>query len=61
MNIRKSIILRVRVAFLIIGAFAIAALARIVMLQTEDDGKWVKMAEEIDLDYRTVKATRGNS
>ncbi len=30
------------------------------MLQTEDDRKWVKMAEEIDLDYRTVKATRGN-
>lgn len=60
MNIRKSIILRVRIAFLIIGVFAIAALARIVMLQTEDDRKWVKMAEEIDLDYRKVKATRGN-
>lgn len=60
MNIRKSIILRVRIAFLIIGVFAIAALARIVMLQTEDDRKWVKMAEEIDLDYRRVKATRGN-
>jgi len=30
------------------------------MLQTEDNGKWAKMAEEIDLDYRTVKATRGN-
>jgi cell division protein FtsI (penicillin-binding protein 3) len=60
LNIRKSIILRVRIAFLIIGVFAIAALARIVMLQTEDDRKWVKMAEEIDLDYRKVKATRGN-
>jgi cell division protein FtsI (penicillin-binding protein 3) len=60
LNIRKSIILRVRIAFLIIGVFAIAALARIVMLQTEDDRKWVKMAEEIDLDYRRVKATRGN-
>lgn len=60
MNIRKSIILRVRIAFLIIGVFALAALARIVMLQTTEDRKWAKMAEEIDLDYRTVKATRGN-
>ncbi len=60
MNIRKSIILRVRVAFLIIGIFAIAALVRIVTIQTEDDRKWAKMAQEIDLDYRVVKATRGN-
>lgn len=30
------------------------------MLQNEDDRKWAKMAEEIDLDYRTIKATRGN-
>lgn len=60
MNIRKSIILRVRIAFLIISVFAIGALARIVILQTEDDRKWAKMAEEIDLDYRVVKATRGN-
>jgi cell division protein FtsI (penicillin-binding protein 3) len=59
-NIRKSIILRVRIAFLIIGLFAVAALARIAVLQTEEDRKWAKMAEEIDLDYRTVKATRGN-
>lgn len=60
MNIRKSIILRVRVAFLIISVFAFAALARVFVLQNEDDRKWVKMAEEIDLDYRVVKATRGN-
>ena len=60
MNIRKSIILRVRIAFLIIGVFAFASLARILMLQNEDDGRWLKLAEQIDLDYRTVKATRGN-
>ena len=30
------------------------------MLQTADDRKWAKLAEEIDLDYRIVKATRGN-
>lgn len=60
MNIKKSIILRVRVAFLIIGVFAIAALARIFMLQRVDDRKWAKYAEETDLQYRTVPATRGN-
>ncbi len=60
MNIRKSIILRVRIAFLIIGAFAVAALARIVVLQTVDDRKWAKLAEEIDLQYRNISATRGN-
>ena len=60
MNIRKSIILRVRIAFLIIGVFAIAAIARIAIVQTVDDRKWAKMADEIDLQYRTVTATRGN-
>ena len=60
MNIRKSIILRVRIAFLIIGVFAFAALARIIMLQTVDDRKWARLAEEIDLKYRKVSATRGN-
>ncbi|MCK5367214.1 MAG: penicillin-binding protein 2, partial [Cyclobacteriaceae bacterium] len=60
MNIRRSIILRVRVAFLIIGIFAIAALVRIFMLQTVDDRKWARLAEEIDLQFRKVPATRGN-
>ncbi len=60
MNIRKSIILRVRIAFLIIAIFAFAALAKIFMLQNADDRKWAKIAEEVDLQYRTVPATRGN-
>lgn len=60
MNIRKSIILRVRVAFLFIGVFALAAILRIGMLQTEDDRKWAKLGEQIDLQYRNVPATRGN-
>ena len=60
MNIKKSIILRVRVAFLIIGVFAIAAISRIFIIQRVDDRKWAKYAEETDLQYRTVPATRGN-
>lgn len=60
MNIRKSIILRVRIAFLIILVFAFAVIARIIILQNADDKKWAKLAEEIDLQYRSVSATRGN-
>ncbi len=40
--------------------FAVAVLARIFMLQNADDRKWAKLAEEIDLQYRSVSATRGN-
>lgn len=60
MNIRKSIILRVRVAFLVIGVFALAAIVRIAMLQTEDNRKWARLGKQIDLQYRKVPATRGN-
>lgn len=60
MNIKKSIILRVRVAFILICVFAIAALVRIFILQRVDDRKWAKLAEETDLQYRKVPATRGN-
>jgi cell division protein FtsI (penicillin-binding protein 3) len=50
----------VRIAFLLIGVFSVAAVARIAHLQYADERKYVKMAEEIDLQYRTVPATRGN-
>ncbi len=60
MNIRRSIILRVRVAFLITTAFALAAVSKIVILQNDEGGKWAKISEEVDFEYKTVKATRGN-
>lgn len=40
--------------------FAIAAITRVVLLQHADGRKWVKLAEEIDLQFRKVPATRGN-
>ena len=60
MNIRKSIILRVRLTFLVIAVFAAVSIVRIALLQMENDRHWAKLSEEIDLQYRAIKATRGN-
>lgn len=60
MNIKKSILLRVRVAFLFVALFAIAVIAKIAHLQVVEGDKWRKMGERISFDYRKVKATRGN-
>ncbi len=60
MNIKKSILIRVRIAFLGVVLFAICVAAKIGHIQVIEGEKWSKMAEEIMFDYRTVKATRGN-
>jgi len=59
-NIKKSIILRVRIVFLFVVLFAGAIIGRIFYLQNADDKKWAKMATATDLQYRNVAATRGN-
>ncbi len=60
MNIKKSILLRVRVVFLAFLIFGIAVLYRIVHLQFIEGERWKTMADEIGLQYRNIKATRGN-
>ncbi len=60
MNIKKSILLRVRVAFLFVAFFAVAVIARIAHVQVVEGEKWSKLGERISFDYRRVKATRGN-
>ncbi len=60
MNIKKSILLRVRIAFLAVVLFAIAVAARIGHLQFVEGSKWAAMGERISFDYKRVKATRGN-
>lgn len=60
MNIKTSILLRVRVAFLFVAFFAVAVIARIGHIQFIEGEKWSKMGERISFDYRRVKATRGN-
>lgn len=60
MNIKKSILLRVRVAFLFVLLFAIAVVAKIGHIQFIEGEKWAAMGERISFDYKRVKATRGN-
>lgn len=60
MNIKKSILIRVRIAFLCVVVFALSVGAKIGHIQFVEGDKWKKMSEEINFDYRKVKATRGN-
>ncbi len=60
MNIKKSILVRVRVAFLCVVMFALCVSAKIGHIQFVEGDKWAKMSEEINFDYKKVKATRGN-
>lgn len=60
MNIKKSILLRVRVAFLFVLLFAIAVVVKINHIQMVQGEKWVALGEQISFDYKKVKATRGN-
>ena len=60
MNIKKSILLRVRVAFLFAVFFAIAIVVKTAHIQFAEGEEWAAMGERISFDYKRVKATRGN-
>ncbi|MDF2156842.1 penicillin-binding protein [Algoriphagus sp. CAU 1675] len=60
MNIKSSIVLRVRVAFILIALVAAAIPIRIAIIQFEEGDKWKAKAETINFQYREVPATRGN-
>lgn len=60
MNIKQSILLRVRIAFLFVVVFAIAIVLKTAHIQFVEGEKWAAMGERITFDYKRVKATRGN-
>lgn len=60
MNIKKSILIRVRVAFLFVVLFAVAVVVKTGHIQMVEGEKWAKLGEQISFDYKKVKATRGN-
>ena len=60
MNVKKSILLRVRLAFLLAFLFALMVVIRMGRIQFVEGEKWTAMAEDIGLQFRTVKATRGS-
>jgi len=59
-NIKNSIVLRVRVAFLAILVVGGALVYRIVNLQSEEGDQWRELAKKVTVQYRAVPATRGN-
>ncbi|GGG06216.1 penicillin-binding protein [Pontibacter amylolyticus] len=60
MNIKKSIVLRVRIVFLLVCLFACAILYKIVQIQVLDGTKWKQISKERRIRYQPVPATRGN-
>jgi cell division protein FtsI (penicillin-binding protein 3) len=59
-NIKKSILIRVRVAFLFVMLFAIAVVVKTSHIQTVEGDKWAKMGEQVSFANKTIKATRGS-
>lgn len=60
MNIKKSILLRVRIAFLLVVLFAVAVVGKIIYIQRAQGEKWKKIAEQNTVKYMVIKAARGN-
>jgi len=59
-NIKRSIVLRVRIAFLMVFLVAVLIVYRLVQLQFVENEKWAAKAESLNFQYKEVKATRGN-
>jgi cell division protein FtsI (penicillin-binding protein 3) len=59
-NIKKSILIRVRLAFLAVVVFAVCVAAKIGHIQVIEGEKWIRMGNEISFDYKKMQATRGN-
>ena len=60
MNVKQSILIRVRVVFILIALTAAAIPYQITKLQLKDGDIWREKAETINFQYREVPATRGN-
>ena len=60
MNIKNSILIRARLAFIVVAIFSAAIIVKILHIQIVQGEKWNKRADQIGLQYMSVKATRGN-
>lgn len=60
MNFKRSILIRVRMVFILITGMALFIPARVISLQFVKGDEWRKKAETINFQFRDVKATRGN-
>jgi len=59
-NIKRSIVLRVRIAFIAVALIAGVIFYKIVHLQFMEGEKWAAKSESINFQFRQVSATRGN-
>lgn len=60
MNIRKSILMRVYLAFGLMVFGALAVFAKLLHLQYVDGDKWRSIADSLTIQERVVEAARGN-
>ncbi|NGM60360.1 transpeptidase family protein [Sphingobacterium sp. SGG-5] len=60
MNIRKTILVRVYIAFGLMVFGALAVFAKLVHLQYVDGGEWRAIADSLTIQERIVEAARGN-
>jgi cell division protein FtsI (penicillin-binding protein 3) len=60
MNIKKDILIRVRLAFLFVCLFACAIVYKVVQIQFLEGAKWKQISKERRIRYQPVFATRGN-
>ncbi|MFH6981985.1 penicillin-binding protein [Marinoscillum luteum] len=60
MSIKKAILLRVRIAFMLVFLFSAGILFRIITVQYAEGDKWRGYAETMGLQVMKVNATRGN-
>lgn len=60
MTFKQTILLRTRIAFLAVLFFAVAIIVKLIYIQFFQGAYWKKAAEVAGLEYRPIKATRGN-
>ncbi len=60
MSIKRAIVFRVRIAFILTFLVAGAVIFRMVKIQYIEGDKWVDLGETIGMKVMNVKATRGN-
>ena len=60
MSIKKGIVLRVRIAFLLTFLVAAAVIFRIATIQYVEGEQWRSLGETLGMQVMNVKATRGN-
>ena len=60
MNIKRSIVIRVRMIFILVALAACAIPYKVAVVQLVEGEKWKAKAEQVNFQYREVPATRGN-